>query len=74
MGSEDKKVIDQKIKEAERAEKKALRQRQKELLKKVLFRIMKTMLLLLQRVNTMLVGIFSIQWMKHFQMTQLSRL
>ena len=34
MGSEDKKVIDQKIKEAERAEKKALRQRQKELLKK----------------------------------------
>jgi len=34
MGSEDKKVIDQKIKEAEREEKKALRKRQRELLKK----------------------------------------
>ena len=34
MGSEDKKVIEQKIKDAEREEKKALRKRQRELLKK----------------------------------------
>jgi len=34
MGIEDKRVIDAKIKEAEKAEKKALRKRQKELLKK----------------------------------------